>query len=70
MLPDARTVLITFPINVEGGSRRLVEGYMSTRKDEKLKSANFVQLGATSIWGVSFFHLLGHTFVHRNTTGI
>jgi hypothetical protein len=48
-LPKANTVLITFPIKVEGGSRRLVELYRQTHQAER---ALFVQLGSTGIWDV------------------
>ncbi|KAF5384497.1 hypothetical protein D9757_006417 [Collybiopsis confluens] len=49
-LPDARTVLISFPITVPGASERLVRMYAKTRKSEGLRTG-FIQLGATSIWG-------------------
>ncbi|KAF9444692.1 hypothetical protein P691DRAFT_711478 [Macrolepiota fuliginosa MF-IS2] len=48
-LPDAQTVLITFPIQKGGASQRLVEGYKSTRRN-KMDKVGFIQLGATSIW--------------------
>ncbi|KAK7466196.1 hypothetical protein VKT23_004920 [Stygiomarasmius scandens] len=51
-LPDAQTVLVTFPITVSGGSERLVQLYKSTRRNQDL-NPGFIQLGATSIWGVS-----------------
>jgi hypothetical protein len=54
-LPDARTVLVTFPIKVSGGSRRLVDGYMRTRKAGG--SVLFVQLGSTGIWDVCIAHI-------------
>ncbi|KAJ3973146.1 hypothetical protein EV361DRAFT_970523 [Lentinula raphanica] len=50
VLPDAKTVLISFPITASGGSERLVRLYKTTRADENLNPA-FIQLGATSIWG-------------------
>ncbi|KAJ3996549.1 hypothetical protein F5050DRAFT_82990 [Lentinula boryana] len=50
VLPDAKTVLITFPITALGGSQRLVQLYKNTRADKDLNPA-FIQLGATSIWG-------------------
>ncbi|KAJ4496727.1 hypothetical protein C8R41DRAFT_761556 [Lentinula lateritia] len=49
VLPDAKTVLITFPITARGGSQKLIRLYKSTRADD-LNPA-FIQLGATSIWG-------------------
>ncbi|KAJ3754582.1 hypothetical protein EV360DRAFT_51369 [Lentinula raphanica] len=49
ILPDAKTVLISFPITASGGSERLVHLYKTTRADENLNPA-FIQLGATSIW--------------------
>ncbi|ESK83222.1 hypothetical protein Moror_3279 [Moniliophthora roreri MCA 2997] len=51
-LPDAKTVLITFPITLKGASERLVRMYNKTRKDKELK-AGFIQLGATTVWGES-----------------
>jgi len=51
-LPDAKTMLISFPIKIIGASQRLVTGYLSTRRDAKYK-VGFIQLGATSIWDVS-----------------
>jgi hypothetical protein len=50
-LPDAKTVLITFPITVSGASERLVRMYTSTRR-ENGDNAAFIQLGTTSIWVV------------------
>ncbi|KAJ7067377.1 hypothetical protein C8F01DRAFT_1051853 [Mycena amicta] len=53
-LPDARTVLITFPITVSGASERLVRLYLATRSEStRMTQENkpfFIQLGATSIW--------------------
>ncbi|KAG7097731.1 hypothetical protein E1B28_005051 [Marasmius oreades] len=51
-LPDAHTVLITFPITVKGGSEKLVKLYQQTRQDTGLEP-RFIQLGATSLWGDS-----------------
>lgn len=48
-LPAAKTVLITFPIKGEGGSRNLVEGY---EKSKGGKRARWIQLGSTGIWDV------------------
>ncbi|THV06405.1 hypothetical protein K435DRAFT_789540 [Dendrothele bispora CBS 962.96] len=52
-LPDAKSVLITFPITVSGASERLVQLYKSTRHGGDDTNPGFIQLGATSIWGVS-----------------
>ncbi len=41
-LPDARTVLVTFPLQ-EGWSARLFDGYG--------RNADWIALGTTSIWG-------------------
>ncbi|KAJ7755566.1 hypothetical protein B0H16DRAFT_717364 [Mycena metata] len=49
-LPDAKTVLITFPITVSGASERLVKLYTSTRRDSAGDPPAFIQLGTTSIW--------------------
>jgi len=50
VLPDATTVLITFPITVSGASERLVRLYTSTRRDSTGDPPAFIQLGTTSIW--------------------
>ncbi|KAJ7153636.1 hypothetical protein C8R46DRAFT_1119442 [Mycena filopes] len=49
-LPDAKTVLITFPITIPGASARLVQLYTSTRRSDNAQEAAFIQLGTTSIW--------------------
>ena len=46
-LPDARTVLVTFPIRVRGASARLVRLYAETHPGSEPR---FVQLGSTGIW--------------------
>lgn len=51
-LPLAQTVLITFPIKMRGASERLVRLYKATHGGE-LADVRFIQLGTTSIWGVS-----------------
>lgn len=51
VLPDARTVLVTFPIKVRGASERLVRLYVQTRS--RSSGVDFVQLGSTGIWDVS-----------------
>lgn len=51
-LPDAKTVLITFPIQKSGASQRLVKCYASSRKNKII--VGFIQLGATSMWDVSW----------------
>ena len=61
VLPTALTVLITFPIKQKGASQRLVRMYMKSRRSEELEQGHikvqFIQLGTTSIWGVSYmFH--------------
>lgn len=48
-LPEAKTVLITFPIKVKGASASLVKFYRATHGGQP----EFIQLGTTSIWGVS-----------------
>ncbi|KAJ7679231.1 hypothetical protein DFH06DRAFT_1032944 [Mycena polygramma] len=50
-LPDAKTVLITFPITASGASERLVRLYVSTRRENATtEPPAFIQLGTTSIW--------------------
>ena len=48
-LPTAKTVLIVFPIKVQGGSRRLVEGYEQAHG----AGVRFIQLGSTGIFDAS-----------------
>lgn len=50
-LPHAKTVLIVFPIKVEGGSTKLVRLYEETHEGAKGKTG-FIQLGSTGIWDV------------------
>ncbi|EAU83311.2 hypothetical protein CC1G_10752 [Coprinopsis cinerea okayama7 len=54
VLPDARTVLITFPITVAGGSVNLVKSYIQSRddasRDQVAREAQFIQLGTSSVW--------------------
>jgi len=49
-LPRAQTVLITFPIKGEGGSKRMVEGY-----EEVHGAVRWIQLGSTGIFDVSLY---------------
>jgi hypothetical protein len=59
ILPEAKSVLITFPIKTRGASERLVKLYKSTHGGGKAE-ARFIQLGTTSIWGVRPRHLHGN----------
>ena len=53
-LPQAQTVLITFPIYLSGASARLVKLYQQTHAEGRAKAKTaFVQLGSTGIWDVS-----------------
>ncbi|KAL5525483.1 hypothetical protein ACEPAG_6819 [Sanghuangporus baumii] len=47
ILPDAQTVLITFPIYKSGGSKTLTSLWKETHAESK---AAFIQLGSTGIW--------------------
>jgi len=56
-LPNATTILITFPLKGKGQSERLVKLYLDTRKDDSAGSASntksrprFIQLGVSSVW--------------------
>ncbi|KAK0485015.1 hypothetical protein IW261DRAFT_872621 [Armillaria novae-zelandiae] len=49
-LPDAKTVLVTFPLTTKGAVGRLVQGYRKARKDGRGGQELWVQLGTTSIW--------------------
>lgn len=53
ILPDAKTVLITFPIDKRGASEKLVKLYSKSRSI--FGGTRFVQLGTTNMWGVCFF---------------
>jgi len=57
ILPDAATLLITFPIQTTGASERLVKLYTASRRKSDGLNTNtrFIQLGSTGIWGVSHF---------------
>lgn len=55
-LPEAKSVLITFPIKVKGASERLVKLYKATHGGDQAE-IRFIQLGTTSIWGVRVDHL-------------
>lgn len=55
VLPNAKTVLITFPIKVKGGSTRLVKLYEQTHPSKDGQKTGFIQLGSTGIWDVSPF---------------
>ncbi|KAK0500083.1 hypothetical protein EDD18DRAFT_1307608 [Armillaria luteobubalina] len=49
-LPDAKTVLVTFPLTTKGAVGRLVQGYRKARKVGRGGQELWVQLGTTSIW--------------------
>jgi len=49
VLPAATTVLITFPITVQGASERLVRHYLASHGSQK-GAVQFIQLGTTSMW--------------------
>jgi hypothetical protein len=50
VLPSAKTVVVTFPIKGQGGSKRLVELYLATHS--QTEPIHFVQLGSTGMWDV------------------
>ncbi|KAH8175182.1 hypothetical protein LIA77_03600 [Sarocladium implicatum] len=58
-LPDAKTVLITFPLKGTGKSLLLTNNYLNSRssgcRDHDVKP-HFIQLGATSIWTAPGWH--------------
>ncbi|KAF8176161.1 hypothetical protein K438DRAFT_2022684 [Mycena galopus ATCC 62051] len=66
-LPDAKTVLITFPLTVSGASERLVRMYLSTRQESGREPAAFIQLGTTSIWDKSPASAGGSVFYDRHS---
>ncbi|KAF5374535.1 hypothetical protein D9615_009077 [Tricholomella constricta] len=49
VLPDAQTVVITFPIELPGASARFVRLYRSSREEGEFETG-FIQLGTTGIW--------------------
>lgn len=54
-LPDARTVLVMFPITAKGATERLVRLYEKTRVSGKIRGGErtrWIQLGTTSVWDV------------------
>ena len=71
ILPDAKTVLITFPIYVKGASERLVRLYKLSRKVEEdsaesvidWENVGFIQLGSTGIWDVSIIKATSSTML-------
>jgi len=67
VLPDAKTVVITFPITKSGASERLVKGYVETRKGLSKDDVGFIQLGSTGNWDVSCscFILVSHVTSYR-----
>jgi hypothetical protein len=48
ILPEAKTVLITFPITLKGASERLLRLYKTSHAGSS--DAHFIQLGTTSVW--------------------
>ncbi|KAF8176173.1 hypothetical protein K438DRAFT_1979304 [Mycena galopus ATCC 62051] len=66
-LPDAKRVLITFPLAVSGASKRLVRMYLSTRQESGREPAAFIQLGTTSIWDKSPASAGGSVFYDRHS---
>ena len=53
-LPDAETVVVTFPLYGSGKSVKLVEGWEKSRSDSSAaRTPLWVQLGSTGIWNVS-----------------
>ena len=64
VLPNASTVLITFPIEQRGASERLVRLYANSRRWEESEQGfdhtrvQFIQLGTSSIWDVSYVFIL------------
>ena len=50
VLPDALTVLITFPIEKAGASTLLVSLYRSSRSSPGPCRTRFIQYGTTNIW--------------------
>jgi hypothetical protein len=64
-LPDAQTILVTFPIKNTGASQRLVRNYQSSRTANERTDlqVRFIQLGATNIWDVSYNYFVCETLV-------
>lgn len=61
-LPDAKTVLITFPLKGKGQSCRLTTNYLNSRSSGSSgrlhhhPKPHFIQFGATSIWSAPGWH--------------
>lgn len=53
LLPSARTVLVTFPLEGKGQAERLVSAYAATHPEqqkEQEQQPNYILFGVTSIW--------------------
>ena len=68
ILPQATTVLITFPIETKGGSATLVKLYKRTHGGDKAE-IRFIQLGTASIWGVRPPHRLDSIVINISNLG-
>ena len=51
-LPEAKTVLIVFPLKGEGLSEKLVKGYERAHPNLKTDNITWIQLGSTGIFDV------------------
>lgn len=60
-LPDARTIVVTFPISVEGAATRLCKGWLKAKGGQEkgdTTETTWIQLGSTSVWKVRLLDVL------------
>ncbi|TVY36057.1 hypothetical protein LOCC1_G007244 [Lachnellula occidentalis] len=50
-LPDAKTIIVTFPLKGKGQSTHLITSYIKNHRSEK-SDPNFIQLGSSEIFSV------------------
>lgn len=58
-LPNAKAIVIIFPIYESGGSEKLVEWYRQSHPSLDDTEIRWIQLGSTGIWDVSFVPNVG-----------
>lgn len=52
-LPNAKAIVIIFPIYDSGGSKKLVDWYRQSHPSLQADEIRWIQLGSTGIWDVS-----------------
>jgi hypothetical protein len=71
-LPTAKTVLITFPLNGTGQSRKIVELYQTVHSSEQNSTStpNWIQLGSTGIFSAPGWNDHTSPYNKENARGI